>query len=133
MTDYITLERLAYIKGQHDLAALYDKAAMMNRLDVDTLIEVAEKGLDEIKEAEYKRGHAQGKLDASNNELLDEIAGLKTALKTAHRAHSELFNAYSNFLTWLGTDEAKLAATRKEQTHSEKIRILAWTPSREPT
>lgn len=126
MTDYTTLERLAFINGQHDLAALYDKMAMIEDIPADVLTEVAETGLDKIKETEYDRGYDNGVRDASDERLLEEIAGLKAQVKTLTDACKAMYDSYAFFLNWLNGSEAKLASNRKQAIRDQEINLLRW-------
>jgi len=119
MTNYTELERLAYISGQPGLADLYDKAAVLEGID-----------LDEITEKAYKKGYRQGKKDASDDELLEEIAGLKAQVETLNTALSAMYTSYSNFLKWLQTDPAKQIATRREAIRNMERQILSWRAPR---
>lgn len=122
MTDYTTLERLAYINGKPDLAALYATAAMVEGLDSDTLIEITEIGLDKIKEAEYERG----KRDASDAELLAQINRLTTDVKQKDENFAELLGAFDNFLKWLGTDAAKTITNRRQGVKTIQTWLRKW-------
>lgn len=122
MTDYTKLERLAFINGQPDLAALYDKMAMIENIPPDVLDKVAEIGLDKIKEAEYERG----KQDASNAELLEEIRRLTTDVAQKDENFTELLRAFDHFLKWLQSDDAKTITNRKQRVRTLESWLRKW-------
>lgn len=124
--DYSELERLAYISGQLELARLYDMAAVYARIDIDTLAEVADRGLDDIKQDEYARGFEDGKQAASDAELLQKIKALEAQVKTLEDTHIAIYNSYAYFLNWLNGSEAKLAANRKQAIRNQEINLLRW-------
>jgi len=115
MTNYTELERLAYISGQPGLADLYDKAAELEGID-----------LDSIQNEHHQNGYEQGKRDASDDELLQEIAGLKARVKTLDDACTAMYNSYAYFLNWLDGSEARLAANRKQAIRNQKSNLLRW-------
>lgn len=123
---YSELERLAYISGQLELARLYDKAAVYASIDSDALAEVAEKGLDNIKEAEYNRGYEAGKQAASDAELLAQVDRLTTDVNQKDENFAVLLQAFDRLLKWLQSDDAKTIKNRKQGIQSVESWLRKW-------
>lgn len=115
MTNYTELERLAYISGQPDLAALYDKAAEFDGIDIDA-----------IKEEAYARGHECGERAASDEALLRERDRLLKDLEQERVNFAELLGAFDNFLKWLGTDAAKTITNRRQGVKTIQTWLRKW-------
>lgn len=113
--DYPTLERLAYINGQPDLAALYDKAAELDGIN-----------LDEIKETAYNQGFKEGKNDASDADLLEERDRLLKDLEQERANFTELLGAFDRFLKWLQTDDAKTIKNRRQGIRTLESWLRKW-------
>lgn len=122
MTDLNTLERHAFIRGDTALADIYDRAAMFDGIGIDTLNEVANIGLDKIKKTEYKRG----KRDASNHELLEEIARLKVDLEQTQKNFDELLTAFVALVAWIKSDDAKTITNRKRTSQRLESWLRKW-------
>jgi len=115
MTDYTTLERLAFINGQHDLAELYAKAGQLEGIDIE-----------EIKEQSFNRGYEEGKIFSSDDELLQENKDLKERIQDLEASHKAMYDSYAQFLKWLEGPESRLATDRKREVHIRKLALTSW-------
>ena len=115
MIDLDTLERHAFVNGDTELSELYAKAALLDEIDTE-----------EIKEDAYKEGYVDGKREASDAELLQEVADLKVQVQKLEEAHKAIYTSYSSFLDWLQTAPAQKGTVRKIAVVEMQRQILHW-------